>query len=167
MTSDPVTIRSATETDLAAICAIYNEGIEDRVATLDVNAKSEDEIKDWWLEHSGPYSVLVATKGEQVIGWASLNPFSRRCAHAAIADLSVYVARGYRGKGVGYGLLRRLTEAAREDGFHKIVLHALNRNEFGRRLYRRAGFVEVGVFKEHGRVDGRLVDVIAMELLLQ
>jgi phosphinothricin acetyltransferase len=68
---------------------------------------------------------------------------------------------------VGYGLLQRLTQVAKENRFHKIVLHALNRNEAGKRLYRKAGFIEVGVFKEHGRLDGRFVDIVAMELLLR
>ncbi len=35
-------IRAAREDDLPAICAIYNEGIEDRIATLDEEAKSLD-----------------------------------------------------------------------------------------------------------------------------
>jgi phosphinothricin acetyltransferase len=59
-----------------------------------------------------------------------------------------------------------LIGVAAESGFNKIVLHALNLNEHGKRLYRKAGFEEVGVFKEHGRLDGRFVDVVAMELLL-
>jgi phosphinothricin acetyltransferase len=47
------------------------------------------------------------------------------------------------------------------------MLHALDGNEHGKRLYRKAGFVEVGVFKEHGLLDGQYVDVIAMERLLR
>jgi phosphinothricin acetyltransferase len=50
--------------------------------------------------------------------------------------------------------------------FHKIVLHALDHNDHGKQLYRKAGFVEVGIFKEHGIVDDRYVDVVAMERLL-
>jgi len=46
------------------------------------------------------------------------------------------------------------------------VLHALDGNEYGKRLYRKLGFVDVGVFKEHGLLEGRYVDVIAMERLL-
>jgi len=159
-------IRSATAADLESIRRIYNAGIADRVATLDSDPKSSDEIAQWWSAHSGHFNVLVATVEECVIGWASLNPFSHRCAHADIADLSIYVDREYRGKGIGYALLVRLTADAAALGFHKIVLHALDSNEHGKRLYRKAGFVEVGVFKEHGWLDDRYVDVIAMERLL-
>ena len=120
----------------------------------------------WWAEHDDGYAVLVATERERVVGWAALNRFSHRCAHSSVADLSVYVARESRGKGVGSTLLERLADEAKRGGFHKIVLHALNDNEHGKRLYRKASFAEVGVFREHGRLDGRLVDVVAMERLL-
>jgi phosphinothricin acetyltransferase len=166
--SESLAVRRATISDLEAIRRIYNEGIEDRVATLDREPKSLDEIAQWWSMHDGRYAVLVAIDSdvEQVVGWASLNPFSQRCAHADIADLSVYVARRYRGKGIGYLLLTALARQAKTDGFHKIVLHALDSNENGKRLYRKSGFSEVGVFREHGMLDGRFVDVVAMERLL-
>jgi len=47
------------------------------------------------------------------------------------------------------------------------VLAAFPFNEAGGRLYRKAGFREVGVYKEQGRVDGRWVDIVIMEKLLQ
>lgn len=163
---DSLSVRSASRDDLEAIRRIYNEGIEDREATLETDAKSPEEFAAWWGEHDGRYAVLVAIDGEDVLGWASLNRFSHRCAHAAIADLSVYIARSHRGRGIGYALLTALEREAVKGDFHKIVLHALNSNERGRRLYEKAGFGEVGVFKDHGKLDGRYVDVVAMEKLL-
>ncbi|MGA8475236.1 MAG: arsinothricin resistance N-acetyltransferase ArsN1 family A [Candidatus Cybelea sp.] len=159
-------VRRATPGDLEAIRRIYNEGIEDRVATLETDPEPLAEIQRWWSDHDDCFTVLVATDGAAIIGWASLNRYSQRCAHAAIADLSVYVSRSHRGRGVGSALLRALESHAIAAGFHKIVLHALNDNEHGKRLYRRSGFREVGVFREHGIVDGRHVDVVLMEKLL-
>jgi L-amino acid N-acyltransferase YncA len=159
-------IRRACDGDLETIRRIYNEGIEDRVATLEAQPKSTNDIAQWWEEHDERYSVWVAIQSNEAVGWASLNRFSHRCAHADIADLSVYVARSHRGRRIGSTLLFGLERAARTAGFHKIVLHALNANANGKRLYRRAGFVQVGVFREHGMLDGRLVDVVAMERLL-
>jgi L-amino acid N-acyltransferase YncA len=159
--------RRADGGDLDAILRIYNEGIADRLATLEVDPKTLRDIEDWWAEHDDRYAVVVAEIYDLVVGWASLNRFSHRCAHAAIADLSVYVARAQRGRGVGQALLEALEAAAKDGRFHKIVLHALEENEAGKRLYRRSGFVEVGVFKEHGLLDGRYVDVVAMEKLLE
>jgi len=166
LTGDPVTVRRATRDDLAAIRRIYNQGVEDRAATLESDPRTLDENEQWWSQHAAPYAVLVAVEGKNVVGWASLNPFSARCAHAAIADVSVYVEREFRGKGVGFGLLCELARQAKHGGFRKLVLHALNGNEHGKRLYRKVGFREVGVFREHGEIDGRYVDVVAMERIL-
>lgn len=163
---ESLSVRRAALGDLEAIRRIYNEGIEDRVATLDVEPKSHAEIDAWWREHDENHAVLVAVESGAVVGWASLNRFSHRCAHSAIADLSVYVARAHRGRGIGAELLRRLEGAARAGGFHKIVLHALDSNELGKRLYRKCGFREVGVFEKHGVIDGGFADVVAMEKLL-
>ena len=165
-TSSAPTIREASTGDLSAIAAIYNEGIEDRVATLDTEPKSREEIERWWSEHGDRYAVFLAVCDGTVVGWASLNRFSARCAHAEIADISVYVERGFRGKGVGFALLQRLLAEAKGSGFRKVVLHALNGNEHGKRLYRKAGFREVGVFREHGKIDDRYVDVVAMERII-
>jgi phosphinothricin acetyltransferase len=162
-----LSVRRASTDDLEAIRGIYNEGIEDRVATLDREPKSRQEIEQWWSAHDGRYAVLVAIESGDIVGWAALNAFSQRCAHSNIADLSVYVARRSRGQGVGYALLSALVQEAARNGFHKIVLHALDSNESGKRLYRKSGFREVGVFKQHGALDGRYVDVVALELLLR
>lgn len=159
-------VREATDDDLEAIRQIYNHGIEDRIATLDTGPKTRDEMEAWWTQHGDRFAVIVALAGDTIVGWASLNPFSQRCAHTEIADLSVYVARGHRGHGVGSILLQKLDAHAIAGGFRKIVLHALDGNEPGKRLYRKSGFTEVGVFKEHGEIDGRFVDVVAMEKLL-
>lgn len=162
-----IVVRDASHADLGALLRIYNEGIEDRIATLELDPKSREEMGAWWNDHGSRYAVLVAEDGKDVVGWAALNPFSHRCAHAGIADLSIYVAREMRGRGLGSLLLPRLVERAKAAGFHKIVLHALNDNAVGKRLYRSTGFLEVGVFREHGKLGDTFVDVVAMERILK
>jgi phosphinothricin acetyltransferase len=160
-------VRLAEASDLPDIREIYNQGIADGNATLDVDAKSEDEIREWYAARSdGRYCVIVAERGGRIAGWASLNPYSHRCAYAGVADLSVYVARGARGSGVGSALLTAVEGFARRADFHKIVLFALAENEAGTRLYRKLGYRDVGVFEEQGRLDGRYVDVAIKEKIL-
>jgi phosphinothricin acetyltransferase len=159
--------RPASVEDLESIRAIYNEGIEDRVATLDEMPKSEDDIRRWFGEHEGRYAVVVAEEGDAIVGWASLNRYSHRCAYDGVADVSIYVRRNWRGRGVGRQLLTELERAAARNDFHKMVLFALASNDAGLRLYQGRGFREVGVFREQGKLDGRYVDVIAMEKLIR
>lgn len=159
-------IRPATEADAAAICEIYNEGIDDRLATLETERRTPDERRQW-LKARGPrHPVIVAEDGRRVVAWGSLNPFNSREAYRHVADFSIYVERAHRGKGVGRRLLARLIELARDLGYHKMVLSAFPFNAAGMALYERMGFRTVGVYREQGLLDGRWVDTIVMEKLL-
>ncbi len=160
-------VRPIQAQDLEAILHIYNQGIEDRIATLESEPKDPAYIQNWWLEHQGRYPVLVAERSGEIVGWAALNRYSQRCAYDRVADLSVYIARSARGTGVGSRLLAELEQAAAAYGIHKIILLTFTFNEAGRRLYTKAGYREVGVFEEHGLLDGRKIDVRIMEKLLQ
>jgi phosphinothricin acetyltransferase len=162
-----VVVRNATQADISAIARIYAQGVEDRIATLESETKSEEEIAAWlFADSTGRYPVVVAAADGEVIGWAAVRPYSHRCAYQGVGDLSIYVAREARGKGVGGLLMAALEARAADCDIHKIVLFALAENHAGRALYDKCGFREVGVFREHGILDGRLRDVIAMEKVL-
>jgi phosphinothricin acetyltransferase len=165
MAIEPVNVRLATEADLPAIRRIYNEGIVDRVATLDLDEKDDADIRAWWTNHDDRFAVLVAERGRAVTGWASINRYSQRCAYEGVADLLIYIAREARGGGVGRLLMEALEAAAVERGFHKMVLFTFAFNAAAQRLYKGRGFREVGTFRNQGKLDGRDVDVMAMEKL--
>ncbi len=160
------TIRPATEGDAATISVIYNQGIEDRVATLEIELRTPEERQEWLAARGPRHPVIVADALGQVVGWASLNQFNSRPAYQHVADLSVYVERGWRGKGVGRRLLERVIELARQIGYHKMVLAGFPFNTAGVALYERMGFRTVGIYKEQGLLDGKWVDTIIMEKLL-
>ncbi|HLZ73221.1 MAG TPA: arsinothricin resistance N-acetyltransferase ArsN1 family A [Dehalococcoidia bacterium] len=160
-------IRDATLEDAAPIARIYNQGIEDRVATLETQLRSADERAEWIAARGPRHPVIVAVDGAGgVIGWASLNPFNPRPAYDHVVDFSIYIAREQRGRGVGDALLSVLEGRARMLGYHKLVLAAFPSNAPGMRLYERHGFASVGVYHEQGMLDGHWVDVIVMEKLL-
>jgi L-amino acid N-acyltransferase YncA len=161
-----VTIRDASPDDAEAICRVYNQGIEDRVATLETECRTPEERHEWMAARGPRHPVLVADSDGVVTGWASLNRFNPRPAYDHVADLSVYVERAWRGRGVGRALLAALIERGRLLGYHKLVLAAFPDNAAGMALYARLGFTRVGVYREQGQLDGRWVDVVVMERLL-
>jgi L-amino acid N-acyltransferase YncA len=159
-------IRPATLDDAAAICEIHNQGILDRVATLDTLLRTPETTRAQLAERDSRHPVIVAELHGEVVGWASLNRFNPRAAYDPVADFSVYVAREHRGHGIGRHLLDTLVAHARAIGYHKMVLAAMADNAAGIALYMRAGFTHVGIYREHGQLDGRWRDVVIMEKLL-
>ncbi|MBX3071992.1 MAG: N-acetyltransferase [Thermomicrobiales bacterium] len=161
-----ISVRRATVDDVPAITRIYNEGIADRVATLETEPRTEEERSIWLEQRTARTPVFVGERDGEVLGWGSLNTFNPRPAYRFVADFSVYVGRSARGAGVGSALIGELIEAARGAGYHKLVLAAFPFNEAGMRLYARHGFRVVGIYREQGVLEGRWVDTIVMELLL-
>lgn len=160
-------IREADLNDIPYITKIYNEGIEDRIATLETRLRDEEEMKEWLLNRSDKHKVLVVEdERRNVYGWASINIFNSRCCYGGVVDLSIYINRSMRGKGLGKILLGSLIETAKEQGFHKIVLSTFKFNEAGQKLYKALGFREVGTYEKQGLLDGNWIDVTIMERLL-
>jgi len=159
-------IRPACAGDAEAIALIYNQGIEDRVATLETDLRTAEERRAWLASRGLRHPVLVAEADGAVVAWASANGFNPRAAYDHVADLSIYVERTWRGRGVGRRLLQRLLERAAELGYHKMVLATFPFNAPGVALYERVGFRRVGVYREQGRLDGAWVDILIMERLL-
>jgi phosphinothricin acetyltransferase len=160
-------VRIARESDLPAITRIYNEGIEDRMATMEEDTKDLEHLRRWYHSRNPRYQVIVLENHRQeVLGWASLNPFHSRLCYAGIADLSIYLGREARGKGYGKLLMQGLEKVARKNRFHKLVLTTFAENIPGMKLYKSQGFREVGTYYRQGMLDGRWVDTTIMEKFL-
>ena len=161
-------LRIANVNDIPQITKIYNEGIEDRVATLETGLRTEKDMVEWLNSRDESHSVLVIEDETGVtVGWASLNIFNSRCCYSGVADISIYILRDMRGKGFGKILLEYLIETSKKKGFHKLVLSTFDYNEAGKRLYRSKGFREVGTYMNQGILEGKFVNVTLMEKLLR
>jgi phosphinothricin acetyltransferase len=156
-------VRSARPEDAARIAEIYNEGIEDRVATFETRPRDASEVAAW-LDAGLPF--LVAERDGAVVGFARVSPYSDRCVYEGVGEHGVYVAREARGEGIGRELLEMVAFAAASVGFYKLTARILTENEASLAAHRSAGFREVGVQRRHGKLDGEWRDVVLVELLL-
>lgn len=160
-----VTIRAAVIDDAAIIANIYNQGIADRGATFETEPRTAADIEAK-LTARDAFSTLVAEASGEVIGWAGLSSYRPRACYAGIAEFSIYLDRGARGRGVGQQLLTALVNAARERGFWKLVSRIFPFNTASRALCLACGFREVGTYEKHGRLDGQWLDVVVVERLI-
>jgi phosphinothricin acetyltransferase len=160
-------IRDATPSDLPGIFAIYDEEVLHGTSTFDVTPRTEAQRLEWLEEHAGPRRpVLVATRGEEIVGWASLSAWSERCAYARAAEQSVYVAASARGQGVGRALLQELVRRARVAGIAVLLARIVEGNPASLRLHESVGFGTIGVMHRVGEKLGRILDVRLLELHL-
>jgi len=160
------TIRRATLADAAAIADIYNEAILTTTATFDTETKTVEERGRWLQSHDERHPVLVAEAGGRVVGWASLTPWSDRCAYADTAETSFYVHSTQRGRGIGRKLKEAIIEEARRLGYHTLIARVAEGSAESVHLNRSAGFVLVGTLKEVGRKFGKLLDVHILQKML-
>jgi L-amino acid N-acyltransferase YncA len=156
-------LRPATRSDVAAIAAIYNEGIAGRQATFETRPRTDDEVGPW-LEEGMP--LLVAEEDGTVLGFARLSAYSDRCVYRGVGEHGVYVAAGAQGRGLGRALLEALCVAAERDGYYKLTSRIFTSNAASRAVHRAAGFDEVGIQRRHGRLDGEWRDCVLVERLL-
>jgi L-amino acid N-acyltransferase YncA len=156
--------RGAKIEDAAAIAAIYNDGIEDGIATFETRPRTADDVRRWF---GGRFPIVVVeNSGGAVIAFASTSEYRPRNCYAGVAEFSVYAARFARGRGAGRLAMQSLMEECRNAGFWKLVSRVFPENAASRGLLRSLGFREVGIYKRHGQSRGVWRDVVIVEALL-
>lgn len=160
-------LRSARPEDVPALTAIYNDEVLHGTGTFDTVPKTEAEMGDWLKAHGGRHPVIVAEEGGKVVGWASLSAWSGRCAYARSAEVSVYVEKGSRGRGLSGVLLDELLTRGRAAGVAQALARITDGNEASLRLHRRRGFADAGLLKRVGEKFGRVLDVRILQKPLE
>ena len=147
-----VQIEPMAVADWPEVRRIYAEGIATGDATF------ESDVPDWshWNHSHRPECRLVARDPHtgDVVGWAALTLASSRRVYSGVAWESVYVARAWRGRGVGHALLKALIPASEKAGFWTLQAGVLAENEASLALHEAVGFRRVGFQERIGR-DGR------------
>jgi L-amino acid N-acyltransferase YncA len=155
--------RIATPADAAAITRIYNQGIEDRVATFETRPRSFEDVHSWF---DGTHPIVLVEDGDRIVAFASTSVYRPRACYAGIAEFSVYVERAERGRGAGRLAMDALIAAAEEAGFWKLLSRVFTENTASRTLLRSLGFREVGIYEKHGQLDGVWRDVVIVERII-
>lgn len=153
-----IAVRPLLPGDWRAVRAIYEDGIRSGDATFEAAAPSWEE---WDAAHTE--LRLVAERGGSVVGWAALSPVSSRCSYRGVGEVSVYVAEGARGGGVGRVLLGRLVQASEQAGYWTLSAGIFPENEASLRLHAACGFRRVGVRERLGESNGVWRDVLLLE----
>ncbi len=162
--TQPLTSRAARREDAAAITAIHNQGIEDRVGTFETEPRTVAQIEEWF-DRAKAFVAVEGNDGE-VAGYAVAHPYADRCCYAGIGEFSVYVRRDYRGRGVGRVAMAALIATSRAAGLWKLLSRVFPENRASLALMAFSGFKEIGVHEKHGKLDGVWRDCVIVERLI-
>lgn len=159
----PLLVRAAELGDCQSIARIYNQGIEERIATFEVAHRTGRDIEKWF---DGRHPIIVGEINSKVVGFASTSVYSDRECYNGISEFSVYVDRENRGSGIGRQLMETLIREAENVGFWKLVSRIFVENLQSRALMAKLGFREVGIYEKHAQLDKKWKNVVIVELLL-
>ena len=162
-----MSVRVATELDLAAVAAIYEREVRAGVATFD----EEPPTTDTWLAKRrcidpGDH-FLVADIDGSVIGYAYSTAYRTRTAYRHTRETTVYVAPDATGQGVGRALYDDLLARLRADGMRTALAAIALPNPGSIALHEAVGYHQLGVMREVGFKLGRWIDVGWWQLMLQ
>lgn len=157
-----MTFRLASPEDTAALLAIYAQSIETPV-TFEYTLPSEAEFRARLLDISRNYPYLVAEEKGRVLGYAYAHQLRERPAYQWTAELSIYLDRTARSKGLGrrlYGLLMNLLTLQNLKTVYGCVTAP---NPASEALHLGMGFQLCGVFHGSGYKNGQWRDVLWFE----
>jgi len=154
------TIRDADpERDAAACAAIYAPHVEASPTSFDERVPSAAEMAAQIARFSATHPWLVAERGGEVAGYAYACRYMERPGYRWAASVSVYIADGHRGEGLGASLYEALFERLRRQRFQVACAGITLPNAASVALHERLGFARVGVSPRIGWKAGAWRDV--------
>ncbi|MFI3313806.1 MAG: N-acetyltransferase family protein [Eubacteriales bacterium] len=153
-------IRVATVADCAAMLEIYRPYIEETTVSFEYEVPSLDEFTDRLTaiqSHGFPW--LVAVEDGVVLGYAYASPFHSRTAYRWTADVTIYLHRDSRGKGLGHLLYEKLFAILADLGYRSIYAIVTGQNDVSLRFHKKLGFDTDLVFPQAGYKHGLWLDV--------
>jgi L-amino acid N-acyltransferase YncA len=160
------TIRTAvmTATHADVVLRIYQEGLDGGEASFETQAPRWPQ---WDEAHLPQHRFVAVDAAGEVTGWVALSPVSERCVYAGVAEVSVYVDKTARGRGVGLALLQQVIASSEAAGIWTLQAGIFPDNAPSVALHERVGFRVVGRRERLGRHDGvgggRWRDVLLLE----
>lgn len=158
--ADPaIAIHRARTADAAQMAAIYRPFVEQTAVSFEVVVPDAAEFARRIEAIVATHEWLVAAQGDAVIGYAYGCKHRAREAYRYSAEVSAYVADGYRGRGVARQLYERLFERLAARGYCNVLAGIALPNDASIAFHASLGFSLVGTYRGVGFKHGRWHDV--------
>ena len=172
-------VQLASQDDLPAILAIYNQSIAGKQATANLTPVSCEERRDWFEEHvnsaTRPIYIVRAVEEAEIVGgggkgqtvspivaWGSFSDLYARPAYHISTEISIYLHQDYHGQGLGSLLTRWMLTQAPSLGIHNVVALIFAHNQPSLGLFRKLGFEQWGYMPKVCDMQGFIADVVML-----
>jgi len=160
-------IRKLEKKDIAACLTIFNYYIENTMYSMELEplnpetfTKRIDGIPDW-------YPKFVCEEDGKLIGYAYLHAFLPREGYIHTAEMTMYIDKDNRDRGIGRMLANKLIEESKAVGIWDIITIITGENANSFVFNKRIGFKEIAVFPGIAEKFGRRISVHYMQLKLK
>lgn len=156
--------RPAIDDDLPRLVEIYNEVISEGGFTADLELYTLEQRRGWFEAHRDPpFLIYVVETNHAVVGYFYFSPWrSGRAALRRVAEVSYYLAKEARGRGVGRAMLREAETIAQAAGLNYLIAILIESNSASRALLEKGGFSRAGLFPEIADLGERMCGQLLM-----
>ena len=148
-----------TKLNYPEVAKIYSEGIATGHATF------ETEVPAWkkWDANHFLFCRIALLNNTEMVGWASLSPTSKRKVYRGVAEISVYVSRNKRNKGIGTLLLNKLIIESEKNNIWTLQSSIMDANQSSLKIHLNSGFRKIGYREKIGNLNGVWLNNIILE----
>ena len=170
---DMITIRDAAPADAGRLLEIYDYYVRETAISFEWVTPTLEEFQGRMKRTMARYPYLVAQEDGVVQGYAYAGPFVGRAAYDWSCELTIYLARDARGRGMGRRLYEALEDALRKMGvlnLYACIGWPEREDEYltanSADFHAHLGFVKAGEFRNCGYKFGRWYHMIWMEKII-
>ena len=147
------------ERDAASVAAIYGAAVETTIATFEEVAPGVGELAARMRSVLARTPWLVMQEEEEIAGYAYAGPHQDRPGYRWSVNISVYVAEGHRGRGIGRALYGELLAILRRQRFVNVYAGIALPNAASVALHEGIGMRHTALYQRVGFKFGAWHDV--------
>jgi L-amino acid N-acyltransferase YncA len=155
------------EQDYEFVKEVYDWYILNSTATFHTEPIKMDELKSIIpVGHPKYKSFIILFDGEEC-GYCYISRYKPRQAYDRTAEITIYLAPEYTGRGIGKETMKRLEAIAREKGISVLLGIITGENDTSIKLFEKCGYEKCAHYRQVGEKFNRLLDVVAYQKLLK
>ncbi len=160
-----ITFEHMSDEHRTDIIDIYNYYAENSFSAY-LDTKIPYEYYDKFIKMTENYPAFAIKAESKVIGFCFLHAYKPLPAFNSTAEITYFLDKDYRGRGIGRLALAKLESEARHKGIQSILANIASLNEESLAFHSKNGFRECGRFERVIKKKDKVFDVVWMQKMI-